>query len=142
MDIGEVVKRTRIPASTLRFYEEKGLIHAIGRQGLRRVFDDGVIQRLALITLGKKAGLTLAEISQMLLPEGVTINREILLNKANELDKQINEMAAMRDGLRHAAMCPAAEHLSCETFQRLLHIAHRRWRNVKAVGKTSKQVDH
>jgi len=34
MDIAEVAKRSGVPASTLRFYEEKGLISSIGRQGL------------------------------------------------------------------------------------------------------------
>ena len=36
MDITEVAKRSGVPASTLRFYEEKGLIASVGRRGLRR----------------------------------------------------------------------------------------------------------
>ena len=39
MDIAEVARRSGVAASTLRFYEEKGLIASIGRQGLRRRFD-------------------------------------------------------------------------------------------------------
>ena len=42
-----------LPASALRFYEEKGLIESIGRRGLRRVFPASVIERLALIALGR-----------------------------------------------------------------------------------------
>jgi DNA-binding transcriptional MerR regulator len=37
MEIAEVALRSCVPASTLRFYQEKGLIASIGRQGLRRV---------------------------------------------------------------------------------------------------------
>jgi MerR family regulatory protein len=37
MDIREVARRSGVPASTLRFYEEKGLIASNGRRGLRRV---------------------------------------------------------------------------------------------------------
>jgi DNA-binding transcriptional MerR regulator len=33
MDIAEVAKRSGVPASTLRFYEEKGLIASVGRRG-------------------------------------------------------------------------------------------------------------
>jgi len=49
LDISEVAQQSGVPASTLRFYEEKGLIAPIGRRGLRRLFDPGVLERLALI---------------------------------------------------------------------------------------------
>ena len=54
MDIGKVSRWSGLPASTLRYYEEKGLIRSIGRNGLKRVFSDSVIQRLALIALGRE----------------------------------------------------------------------------------------
>ena len=49
LDITEVARRSGVPASTLRFYEEKGLIASIGRHGLRRVFDQRVLERLAFV---------------------------------------------------------------------------------------------
>jgi DNA-binding transcriptional MerR regulator len=58
-DIAEVAKLSDVPASTLRFYEEKGLIASNGRRGLRRLFDAGVLERLALIALGRTAGFRL-----------------------------------------------------------------------------------
>ncbi len=121
MDIGEVAKRSRVPASTLRYYEEKGLIRSIGRQGLRRVFAPDVLERLALISLGQTAGLTLEEIASMFAPDGrPRIDRALLAEKAKELDGTIRRMEAMRDGLRHAAACPAKSHLECPSFRRLL----------------------
>ncbi|MBW6179580.1 MerR family transcriptional regulator, partial [Pseudomonas aeruginosa] len=65
LDIGEVARRSGVPASTLRYYEEKGLIASSGRHGLRRLFDAGVLERLALIGLGRAAGLSLDEIAGM-----------------------------------------------------------------------------
>lgn len=56
MEISQVAKQSGVPASTLRFYEEKGLISSVGRQGIRRVFGVGVIERLELIALGRVAG--------------------------------------------------------------------------------------
>jgi DNA-binding transcriptional MerR regulator len=124
MDINEVAKRSGIPASTLRFYEEKGLIASVGRRGLRRVFDPGVLERLALITLGGTAGFSLDEIARMFSPEGrPRIERGMLSAKAAELDRKIRELTAMRNGLRHAAVCPAPSHMECPTFRRLLGIA-------------------
>lgn len=52
MDIAEVAKRSGVPASALRYYEEKGLIASTGRSGLRRTFSPSVVDQLALIALG------------------------------------------------------------------------------------------
>jgi DNA-binding transcriptional MerR regulator len=127
LDIAEVAQRSGVPASTLRFYEEKGLIASVGRRGLRRLFDSRVEERLALIALGRSAGLSLDEIARMFAPDGrPRIDRKVLADKARELDGSIRKLSAMRDGLRHAAACPAASHMECPTFRRLLGIASRR----------------
>lgn len=123
MDIAEVSKSSGLPASTLRFYEEKGLIQSNGRNGLRRLFGANVIQRLALISLGRNVGFTLDEIGDMFTPNGPDINRALLLAKADELDRKIQELTAMRNGLRHAAACKAPSHFECPKFLRLLRIA-------------------
>ena len=70
LDIGEVAKRAGIPASTLRFYEEKGLVGSVGRRGLRRQYDPDVLERLALIALGRSAGFSLDQIARMFAPDG------------------------------------------------------------------------
>jgi DNA-binding transcriptional MerR regulator len=121
MDIVEVAQRSGVPASTLRFYEEKGLIASVGRSGLRRVFQPGVLERLALIALGRSAGFSLDEIARMFAADGrPRIDRQALATKADELEATIRKLSAMRDGLRHAAVCPAPSHLECPTFRRLL----------------------
>ena len=121
MDIGEVARRANVPVSTLRFYEQKGLIASTGRHGLRRVFDDGVLDRLALIALARTAGFSLDEIARMFTPGGQpSLDRRMLADKADELDRTIRRLTAMRDGLRHAAACPAPTHLECPTFRRYL----------------------
>lgn len=143
MDIGEVARRTGLRASALRYYESKGLIRAVGRAGARRQFSDEVLDRLALIALGRAAGLTLDEIGVMLGPDGsLRVDRELLRTRASELDAQIRRLAAMRDGLRHAAACCADTHLSCPTFQRLVRDAlpalHPRRRRPAARGSAPK----
>jgi DNA-binding transcriptional MerR regulator len=121
MDIAEVAKRSGVPASTLRFYDEKGLIQSTGRHGLRRLFDAGVLERLALISLGQSAGFSLDEMARMFSTGGPKrIDRSLLSAKADALDETIGRLSAMRDGLRHAAVCPAPSHLECPTFRRLL----------------------
>lgn len=120
MDIAEVGRRAGLPASTLRFYEEKGLIAPLGR----RVYGAGVLQRLALIALGRVAGFSLDDIRAMLGQEGAPcIDRARLAAQADLLEARIRHLRALRDGLRHAARCPAPSHLECATFQRLLAAA-------------------
>jgi DNA-binding transcriptional MerR regulator len=124
IDIAEVAQRSGVPAATLRFYEEKGLIASIGRRGLRRLFDASVLERLALIALGRAGGFSLDEIARMFAPDGrPRIDRRMLAAKADELEETIRRLAAMRDGLRHAAACPAPSHMECPTFRRLLRAA-------------------
>jgi hypothetical protein len=60
----------------------------------------------------------------MFAPDGAPrINRVQLTRKADELDRRIRHLTALRDGLRHAAVCPAPSHLECPTFQRLMRVA-------------------
>jgi len=124
IDIAEVARRSGVPASTLRFYDEKGLIESIGRQGMRRLFDPGVLERLSLIALGRNAGFSLEEIAAMFGPDGrPRIDRAQLAARAGELDRMIRKLIALRDGLLHAAKCPAPSHMECPTFQRMLRLA-------------------
>jgi len=124
LDITEVARRSGVSASTLRFYEEKRLIASIGRSGLRRLFDGRVLERLAFIALGRASGFSLDELAHMFAVDGKPrIDRKVLAAKAEELDRTIRELTAMRDGLRHAVACRAPSHMECPTFQRLLRAA-------------------
>jgi DNA-binding transcriptional MerR regulator len=124
LDITEVARLTRLPASTLRHYESKGLIRSIGRLGLRRLFDHKVLERLAVIALGRAAGFSLDEMAGMFGPDGKPrIDKRVLTAKAAELDAAIRKLTAVRKGLMHAAECRAPSHLECPTFQRILRAA-------------------
>lgn len=120
-------------ASRLRYYEEKGLIASIGRRGLKRLFEPGVLERLSLIALAQTAGFSLAEIAGMFDPSGrPSLDRVQLSTKADDLDRTIRRLSALRDGLRHAAACPAPSHMECPTFRRLLKGAVERRRRTFA----------
>ena len=124
MDIADVAKRTGVPASTLRYYEKKGLIESLARPGARRQFAPVVLEQLAMVALGQAAGLSLDEVHQMLSPRGgLNVDRKLLAAKADELDATIRQLSAVRRGLRHAAACPAPSHAECPTFRKLLKVA-------------------
>lgn len=141
MEISQVASQTGVAASTLRYYEEKGLIESLGRRGLRRLFHPDVVLRLNLISLGKSAGFTLDEIAEILKGTGAPeLPREELHRRADELDQQIRRLGALRDTLRHVAECPAPKHLECPTFRRLVTLGglHRKRAYDRAGGKMAK----
>lgn len=129
MDIAEVIRQSGLPASNLRFYEEKGLITSTGRVGLRRQYHESVIEKLAFIALARSAGFSLAEIGDLLVQKNMEkkqLRRDTLQAKADELDRKIRELSAVREGLKHAAVCPASNHFECPTFLRLLKMANKK----------------
>lgn len=127
LDIGEVAKRSGVPPSTLRYYEEIGLIRSHGRHGLRRQFDADVLLRLSLINLGKSAGFSLTEIAGMFGRDGrLAIPRADLHARADALQRQMAGLRLLRDALRHVADCPAPSHLECPSFRRLMRAASQR----------------
>lgn len=122
--IGEVVRRSGVAASTLRYYEDKGLIRSVGRRGLSRVFRADVLDKLALIALAQSLMFSLDDIAPMVQGDGLTdLDRTRLLHKAAELDGLIGRLGAARDELRRAAACPAPRHADCPSFQNLLDTA-------------------
>ncbi|MBX2870350.1 MAG: helix-turn-helix domain-containing protein [Acidiferrobacterales bacterium] len=127
LDIGDVSRRSGLPPSTLRYYEEKGLISSTGRRGLRRLFDQSILQRLALITLGREAGFSLEEIASMFTPTGkLSIDRKKCLEKADELEHLAKRLVSVSNVLRHTAACRAPSHLECPSFQRYVKVAEKK----------------
>jgi DNA-binding transcriptional MerR regulator len=127
LDIGEVSARSGIKPSALRYYEEIGLITSVFRHGLRRQFPPEVLLQLKLIAMGKTAGFSLEEISGMFGKTGAPdLPRAVLHQKADEIDRQIRELTALSDTLRHVAECSAPSHMECPTFRRLIEVAGKR----------------
>ncbi len=129
LDIGDVAAASGMAPSALRYYEEVGLIASVSRHGLRRQFPPEVLLQLKLIAMGRSAGFSLDEIAGMFGRNGLPeLPRDVLHQKADDLDRQIQELTALRDTLRHVADCPAPSHLECPTFRRLVDLAGKRGR--------------
>ncbi|QCL97458.1 helix-turn-helix domain-containing protein [Agrobacterium tumefaciens] len=127
LDIGEVAAQSGIKPSALRYYEEAGLISSVSRHGMRRQFPPEVLLQLKLIAMGKSAGFSLDEIAGMFGVNGLPdLPRDVFHQKADAIDRQIHELTALRDTLRHVADCPAPSHMECPTFRRLVNVAGKR----------------
>ncbi len=108
--IGEVAGRCGIAASAIRFYEKEGLLRKAERRSGRRVYDESVLDALALIELAKSAGFTVSEIRKLLsgfarrTPPGERW-RALTRTKMAELDQRIAEAERMKDVLRSITRC-------------------------------------
>ncbi|KFB10623.1 helix-turn-helix domain-containing protein [Nitratireductor basaltis] len=139
LDIGEVVARSGLSASTLRYYEEIGAIRSVARHGLRRQYEPQVLTQLSLISAGKAAGFSLEEIGAMFGPQGEPqLSREAMRNRAEELEAQIRRLSALAKTVRHAAECQAKNQLQCPKFQRLLRLATRREQHIRQSRKSAR----
>lgn len=98
MKIGELAQRSGLAASTIRFYEAKGLLKAVPRQinGYREYPQDAVLL-LSLIAGAQQAGFTLDEIKQVLPPDLTSWQHEELVSM---LQKKIHDIEAMEAKLR------------------------------------------
>ncbi|AVF38038.1 MULTISPECIES: helix-turn-helix domain-containing protein [Rahnella] len=121
LDIREIADRTGVTPSALRYYEKKGLIKPVGRNGLRRQYNENVINKLQLIALGQAAGFSLNEIATMFSPENkLALNRVQLLQRAKDIDGTIRKLQLLSRGLKHVACCTKTEHSECEEFKRIV----------------------
>ena len=81
-----------------------------------------MIERVAVILLGRNVGYSLDEITKMLKPDDFKIDKQQLSDQADKIEKTIKQLTAMVKGLRHAAECPAPSHFECCKFQQVLRI--------------------
>jgi len=90
--IGDLAREFGITPRAIRFYEDEGLL-APGRDGRTRVFGRRDRARLALVLRGKRLGLSLAEIGELLgLYDGVR-------NAAPQLQRLLTMLAERRQAI-------------------------------------------
>ena len=117
IDIGEVVRRSGLPASTLHVWEKNGLIMPVGREGLRRQYRTDVIDRIAAIALFQRGGFTLAEIRAVMEPGALDSGKDLIAAKLVALEEQRDRLDAAIDGLRHAVACEEPSPVECDGFR-------------------------
>jgi len=120
IDIGEVVRRTGVPVSTLHVWERRGLLSPVARVGLRRQYGDDVIRRIAIIVLCRRNGFTLSEIATVLAPGAFDDGKQVLLRKLQELTERRRRLDLAIEGIRHTLDCPEPRPLECPVFERIL----------------------
>lgn len=102
MRIGEIAAATGLTAKTLRFYEDSGLLPAPERSpNGYRSYTHETVARLEFIRRGRTAGLSLAQIGDILTLRDTGHTpcmhvSDVLSTRLSELDTQIAELTALR----------------------------------------------
>jgi MerR family redox-sensitive transcriptional activator SoxR len=118
MQIGEVARRAGVNCSALRFYEQQGLLPRAHRESGRRVYDEAILDRLAVLQFATSCGFTLREVRELLLPlvskSPISVRwQRLAAAKVVELDDIILRAQKMKQQLAAAMACECREVESC-----------------------------
>ncbi len=102
--ITEVSKMYHLPPTTLRYYEELGLLYDVPRRGNRRVYRDVHLARLSAICCFKNAGMSLSELQQLFSynKSGEDLNKIITLlsDHCQQIDQQLKLLQANQQQIK------------------------------------------
>lgn len=108
MSIGDVSARLRLRTSTLRYWEERGIVRPTERRSGRRLYGPQELRRIALIQIWQESGMmSLQEIAEVL--DGRTQTgtwRDTVNGRLEEIDRQIERLSAAKAYLQHYLSCP------------------------------------
>lgn len=119
MSIGEVVERTGVAHSALRFYEDEGLIHSERASSGHRRYRRDVIRRVSFVRVAQLVGLSLADIRAALdgLPHSRTPTQkdweQMARSWAPVLDERIAVLERLRDQLTGCFGCGCLSMTAC-----------------------------
>ena len=121
MTIGAVAALTGKQASSIRYYEQIGLLPPAPRVSGRRVYGPGTVRTLAVIETGQRAGLTLDEIKALLSASpddhaAIERLREVAARKLPEITALIERSEIVRGWLDSAARCECPSLDQCPLF--------------------------
>lgn len=122
LKIGEVAKRSGVPASTLHYYESLGLIQSGRTPGNQRQYPRSVLRRLGVIRAAQRVGIPLGEISAALdtLPAGRSPTdrdwQRLARYWQGDLQNRIDRLVLLRDRLTGCIGCGCLSVKACPLF--------------------------
>ncbi len=121
LSIGDVAAVTGRRPSSIRYYEQIGLLPPAARVNGRRVYGADTLRTLAVIETGQRAGLTLDDVRVLLAAspgdqDAVQRLREVARRKLPEITALIERSLLVRDWLECAARCECPDLDQCPLF--------------------------
>ena len=104
--IGEAAARLQMTPSTLRYYDERGLVSPSSRSAGRRMYGREELRRLAFLKIFQRLGLPL-DTAAAVLDAPSPQWREVVKQQIGHLEAMIAQARRAQDFLTHALHCPA-----------------------------------
>jgi DNA-binding transcriptional MerR regulator len=122
LTIGELARRTGAAPSTLRYYEEIGLLPPPARVSGQRRYTPEAVGVVGAVLFLADVGFTLAEIEELMAARATSPHswRALARRKLTELDERIAEAQAARVAVEHALACPHDDVVACPNFQEVV----------------------
>lgn len=120
--VGDVSKRSGVPVSTLHYYEEIGLIHALRNAGNQRRYFRDVLRRIAVIKAAQQLGIGLEEIKTALafLPTSRAPDKSDWQKLSEQWKEQLNQrikaMTDLRDKMDGCIGCGCLSLTVCPLY--------------------------
>jgi MerR family redox-sensitive transcriptional activator SoxR len=110
LSIGQVSKKTGVPASALRYYERAGILQKASRVNGRRVYDENTIRRIDVLRFAQEAGFTLEQVKTLF--HGFEVRtplsarwQRLARQKIEELDALARKVERMKAALELGLRC-------------------------------------
>ncbi len=119
LSVGELSRRSGVPASALRFYEDEGLIRSRRTAGNQRRYCRDALRRVTFIRMSQRVGMPLSAIREVLalLPDDRTPTRAdwARISKCwqEDLTARIRQMEQLRDQLTDCIGCGCMSLAKC-----------------------------
>jgi MerR family redox-sensitive transcriptional activator SoxR len=115
MSIGEMARRSGVPATALRYYEKAGVLPAPLRVSGRRAYAADALQRVRMLRFAQQAGFSLEEIKTLLGGASPLSARwqALAKSKLTELDRLAAKIGEMKRALSIALECGCAKVEDC-----------------------------
>jgi DNA-binding transcriptional MerR regulator len=108
LSIGDAARKLGVAVSTLRYWEERGLVTPTARRAGRRCYGPAEMHRLALIQLWQDTGqLSLDEVGTVF--DGADHWRDVVEQRLVAIAEQQAKLAAAATDLQHLLVCPSAD---------------------------------
>ncbi|WP_410672531.1 redox-sensitive transcriptional activator SoxR [Amycolatopsis sp. cmx-4-68] len=119
LTVGELSRRSGVPASALRFYENEGLIRSRRTAGNQRRYGRDTLRRVTFVRMSQRVGMPLSKIREVLalLPDDRTPTRadwaRISRCWQDDLNARIRQMEQLRDQLDDCIGCGCMSLAKC-----------------------------
>lgn len=99
MRLNEISEQLGLSKRAIKYYEEQGFVHVKKDENGYRNYTDANVQRLKEIAAYRKLGISIGDIKLLLEKEDKAILEKVLKQKQQNLDRNAQEIAALKEFL-------------------------------------------